>query len=270
MVTSPAPLAAPSPLFYVQEGSGAPLVLLHGLGCDHRTWDGVRPELSRARTVITPDLPGHGRSPKPWGRYDLEFYLKHLIRWLTVLSVGPVDLVGHSWGGALAVALASRRPDLVRSVGGVSAVRMVDHLPPAPALRSFGAFGRAQLFGRPSEAATRRFLEQGLKMPPDLITPEMVKLWQETAVASTRPAFCTSWQMRRSLLFDRLPKIRCPVWILWGERDPFYPGPQRMKKVVARLREATLETMDAGHLPMFEAPGGFQAKLEAHLQRVGG
>lgn len=270
LTTTPTSLEAISPLYYIEAGDGEPVVLLHGMGCDNRTWDPVRAELAEGWRVLTPDLPGHGRSPKPWRTYSLKLYLALLTRWLDGLKLGPVHLVGHSLGGALAMALAMERPDLVRSVGAVCSVRLVDHTPPGQALSAFMRFGMAQLFGPPRPRSTQRFLEQGFGVESAGITPEMIALWQQTADLSTRAVISTNRQLRRpeSLLFDRLGQVKAPVWLLYGKRDPLFPGVDLVEQVVSRLPAAKLDLMNCGHLPMFERPEDFLPRLKGHLTRV--
>ncbi len=266
----PTSLTAASPLYYEETGGGQPVVLLHGMGCDGRIWEEVRPELARAYRVFTPDLLGHGRSPKPWRRYRPQLYLDYLVRWLEALDVGPVHVVGHSLGGMLALLLAMERPDLVRSVAGVCPVRLVDHTPPREALRAFMRFGLALLFGAPSPGATRRLLTEGMGMPEGALTPEMVARMRESFHRSARAVRSTNGQIRRpeAVLTGRLHEVKCPVWLLWGKRDPLFPGVEEMARVAERMPEALPEFMDAGHLPMLEKPEEFLRRLMGHLERV--
>lgn len=265
----PVSLHAVSPLYYEESGTGEPLVLLHGMGCDQRIWNVVRADLNTLCHMFTPDLPGHGQSPKLRGRYDLEFYAATVARWLDALSLGPVHVVGHSLGGAVAIMLALERPDLVRSVGAVSAVRLAPHRLPGRVLAEFMAFGLSQLLGRPSRGAVRRFLHNGFGVPPGRITPEMVQLFQESAAASTLAVLQTNRRLagRESLLYSRLRQVQCPAWLLWGRLDPLYPGEDLVKKVAGRLW-ARVDYTECGHLPMLERPLEFVGHLLAHLEEV--
>ena len=92
------------------------VVLVHGVPETAQLWDQLREELGRA-DVITPALPGFG-NPRPDGfRATKEEYVAWLVAELerAVSDHGPVDLVGHDWGGGLTVRLVSTRADLVRS-----------------------------------------------------------------------------------------------------------------------------------------------------------
>ncbi|MEU6010960.1 alpha/beta hydrolase [Streptomyces sp. NPDC047453] len=89
-----------------------PLVLLHALGENVTTWDSVARVFARSRRVYALDLRGHGRSDWP-GDYSLELMKADVVRFLDVLGLGPVDLIGHSMGGVVAYLLAEDHPERV-------------------------------------------------------------------------------------------------------------------------------------------------------------
>ena len=96
---------------FVKVGEGPALLLLHGLGCDHTTWDAVIEPLSRRYTVIAPDLLGHGRSDKPRADYTLGGFANGMRDLLTVLGIDKVTVVGHSFGGGVAMQFAYQYPE---------------------------------------------------------------------------------------------------------------------------------------------------------------
>jgi pimeloyl-ACP methyl ester carboxylesterase len=92
------------------------IVLVHGVPETTHLWDQLRKELGRS-DVVTPALPGFG-NPRPAGfGATKEEYVAWLVAELErmVSDEGPVDLVGHDWGGGFTVRLVSTRADLVRS-----------------------------------------------------------------------------------------------------------------------------------------------------------
>ena len=91
---------------YVRAGSGPVVLLLHGLGCDHTTWDPVIESLSRRYTVIAPDLLGHGQSDKPRADYSVGGYANGM----RDLLDRPRDRQGHRDRAQL----RRRRGDAVR------------------------------------------------------------------------------------------------------------------------------------------------------------
>lgn len=92
-----------------------PLVLLHGLGEGMADWAGVAPALAAHRHVYALDLRGHGASERP-GTYGLELMRDDVLAFLDALSLGTVDVIGHSMGGLVAYLLAAERPDRVRTL----------------------------------------------------------------------------------------------------------------------------------------------------------
>ena len=96
---------------YVCTGSGPAVLLLHGLGCDHTTWEPVIESLSRRYTVIAPDLLGHGQSDKPRADYTLGGFANGMRDLLTVLGIEKVTVIGHSFGGGVAMQFAYQFPE---------------------------------------------------------------------------------------------------------------------------------------------------------------
>jgi len=99
-------------------GSGAPVLLIHGSGPGVTGWANWRltiPELSRHCRVIAPDMVGFGFSERPAGvHYSLDTWVAQAVGLLDALDIPCADIVGNSFGGALALALAIRHPKRVR------------------------------------------------------------------------------------------------------------------------------------------------------------
>lgn len=102
------------------EGDGTAVLLLHGVPETASAWRDVAPALAVGRRVLAPDLPGLGGSAYT-GPYAVPALVAQLVALIEAEVGGPVDLVGHDWGGALALALAGERPDLVRRLCVVNA-----------------------------------------------------------------------------------------------------------------------------------------------------
>lgn len=96
--------------------SGSPIVLIHCFSCAMDWWDGMLPMLERKHRVIEVDLLGHGGSEKPGSGYTPENQAKVVAEALERLKVSDAEVVGHSLGGAVSVALAQDHPQLVNRV----------------------------------------------------------------------------------------------------------------------------------------------------------
>ncbi len=108
-------------LFYTDEGSGPPMVLVHGWTCDGSDWSWQIPAFREQHRVITVDLRGHGRSEVTEGGYSPEQFAEDVAGLLQEMGTGPVVAMGHSLGGQIVMVLAARHPDLVRAIVPVDA-----------------------------------------------------------------------------------------------------------------------------------------------------
>lgn len=99
-------------------GSGAPVLLIHGSGPGVSAWANWRlviPALAKGHRVIAPDMVGFGYTDRPAGiQYGMDTWVQQALDLLDALGLEQVDLVGNSFGGALAMALAIRAPQRVR------------------------------------------------------------------------------------------------------------------------------------------------------------
>jgi pimeloyl-ACP methyl ester carboxylesterase len=102
----------------VEEGprSGSPIVLIHCFTCAINYWSKMMPALARQHRVIAIDLLGHGGSEKPRSGYSVSNQADLIAQALAKLGVNDAEVVGHSLGGAVAVALAQQSPALVNRV----------------------------------------------------------------------------------------------------------------------------------------------------------
>jgi 2-hydroxymuconate-semialdehyde hydrolase len=103
---------------YHDLGSGFPVLLIHGSGpgvSAYANWRLVMPELAKTRRVVAPDMVGFGFTERPEGiHYAMDVWVAQAVALMDALKLSRVDLVGNSFGGALALALAIRHPERVR------------------------------------------------------------------------------------------------------------------------------------------------------------
>jgi len=105
-----------STIHHTEAGTGAPVVLLHGNPTSSHAWRNVVPRLGQGVRTLAPDLIGMGRSGKPDIPYRFADHARYLDAWFDALGLDDVVLVGHDWGGALALDRAARHPDHVRGI----------------------------------------------------------------------------------------------------------------------------------------------------------
>jgi 2-hydroxymuconate-semialdehyde hydrolase len=169
---------------YHDVGRGRPVLLIHGSGPGVSAWANWRltlPELTQRARVIAPDMVGFGFSDRPAGqRYDMEAWVGQAVGLLDALDIARTDLVGNSFGGGLALALAIRHPQRVRRLVLMGAVGVPFEITP----------GLDAVWGyQPSLDAMRSLLDV-FAYDRRLVNDELARLRYE---ASVRPGFQESF-----------------------------------------------------------------------------
>jgi pimeloyl-ACP methyl ester carboxylesterase len=100
----------------------SPIVLIHCFTCAINWWDGMIPILARAHRVVAIDLLGHGGSEKPSSGYTIENQADLVAQALGRLGVRDAEVVGHSLGGPVSIALAERSPQLVDRLVAIDSI----------------------------------------------------------------------------------------------------------------------------------------------------
>jgi 3-oxoadipate enol-lactonase len=100
-------------LSYNIQGSGQPLLLLHGALISRAMWTQQVKAFNKTYQVITCDLPGHGKSPDVVGEYTIERLGNNLTVFLDALNIQQLSICGHSLGGMVAQHLAATQPERV-------------------------------------------------------------------------------------------------------------------------------------------------------------
>jgi len=246
-------------------GAGEPLVLLHGIATDSGIWDGVVPEMARRRQVITVDLPGFGESAPVGEGFDLAQVADRIRRGLVSRGIsGPVDLVGHSLGGGVAITLAATRPRAIRRLILVAPAG----LRPFPAaiadLISSGAETvlRARRMAAPLAESVwgRRLLLALTAADGAEIPPTLAKQMVEASASAMR----TSEAMQAITKADLRPLLATttmPLGVIWGEADLTVPIRALAEVTEARPDASVVRVAGVGHVPMIERPVAFTAAL---------
>jgi pimeloyl-ACP methyl ester carboxylesterase len=121
-------------LHVAEAGAGPPVVLVHGWPQHWWSWRRVMAELAPSYRVLCPDLRGMGWSDAPPGAYAKEDWAADVVALLDALGLDEVDLVGHDWGGLVALLVALRAPERLRSVTAMSIIHPWPRPPrPGPA-----------------------------------------------------------------------------------------------------------------------------------------
>ena len=250
------------------KGEGPPLVLVHGVATSRSIWRHVVPGLAERHLVATLDMPGFGESP-PLGRgFVLEDEADALADALATLPA-PVDLLGNSLGGAVAIVLAERRPDLVRRLILAAPAGLAPHRAPIPAIagRVSATVVAARRRVAPrlvGNAAARRVLLYGLLTDPAAASPEEARATIAASRGAQRVAAAIA-VVAAADLRPRLADLAVPVAFLWGDRDHLFPV-SALEELRALVPGAPAEIIPgAGHVPQLDRPGEFVAAVERLL-----
>ncbi|MFB8244992.1 alpha/beta fold hydrolase [Streptomyces sp. NPDC055952] len=245
-------------LSYTRKGSGAPLLLLHGIGHHRQAWDPVIPALAAERDVIALDLPGCGASPAlPDGMaHDLPTMSAVLKALCAALDIERPHVAGNSLGGLLALDLA--RASLVRSVTALSPAGFWNDIERRYAFAVLTAMrGIAQRMPPPvverlaRPALGRTLLTSSIYARPGRRAPEAVVA--ETLALARAQGFFETLHSGRTVRFTH-DVVGTPVTVAWGDRDRLLVPRQgvRAKTVIPQARLVRLR--GCGHVPMNDDP----------------
>jgi 3-oxoadipate enol-lactonase len=246
-------------LYYEVNGSGQPLVFIHGLGSSTRDWEYQVPELSKSYQVITFDLRGHGQSDKPAGPYQMTMFSKDAANLLQTLGLGAAHVVGISLGGGVALQFALDYPEQVKTLIIVNS---------APTL---GDQAQAQ-----QEVERRVGIVQqlGMRAMGQALSPV---LFPNPEHANLRETFVERWaendpqayiEATRSMLgwdvMDRLSGLQCPTLIITSDQDY---SPAAVKEAYVKLipNGQLVVISDAHHAVPIEQPQQFNTVLTRFL-----
>lgn len=226
-------------------GRGRPLLLLNGIGASLELLEPLRRALHDVETIGV-DLPGSGRSATTIFPRSLRAHARLVDELLAVLGYGSVDVLGVSWGGALAQEVALRHPARVRKlvlaattagwfcVPGSAAALRVLATPRRYHSPTYFAEVAPTLYGGAARRNPRLLEEQGHLR---FVRPPSVRgyLWQLAAIAGWTSVF-------------RLPRLRAPTLVLAADDDPIVPL-ANARILATRIPNARLHVIhEGGHL----------------------
>ncbi len=234
-----------TPIYFLQEGQGRPLLFVHGSGADHTLWRSQHEALRSEFSIASLDLNGHGQSKRRAGD-GLKIYTQDVLAVMGALRE-PVFLIGHSLGGAIALNVALEKPPNLRAIGLVgTGAKLRVH----PQILSAVATD--------FEAAIELLLgwEFRAGAPRELLQARREQLKRNGQAALLRDLLtCDAFNV-----MERLSEIDLPALVVCGRDDKLTPV-KYSQYLKEHLRHAQLEIIEgAGHDVMLEQP---QALSEA-------
>jgi pimeloyl-ACP methyl ester carboxylesterase len=263
-------------LAWSDRGSGAagtpPLVLVHGFTGSSHDFALVADDLAVDRRVVLLDQRGHGHATKTGGLegYTIDQLVSDLAAFLDALGDGPVDLLGHSMGGRVAMGLVLSRPDLVSTLVLMDTSAW-SFLPPDDSIRQL-----VKAWIESFDPAKGMPESMSLGSPEDLLIEERMPVsWQKEknttfagmdayAVKAFGMALMADVAEGEASLRAELPSITCPTTVIAGEHDhPLVDQAPELADLVANGRLAVID--GAYHSPQLTHPEDWKNAVRAHL-----
>ena len=226
---------AGSRIHYVEEGSGDPILFLHGNPTSSYLWRNIIPHVTSLGRAIAPDLIGMGKSDKPDLDYSFFDHARYIDGFIEELGLKNITFVIHDWGSALGFYYAMRHPENIKGLAFMEAI-----LAPVPSWDVFPAQVR-ELF-------------QGFRTPEvgwDMIVNQNMFVEQVLPGAVARGLTEEEMDHYREPFKD--PASRKPVW-RWPNQIPIAGEPKEMVETVAAYNR-WLQESDLPKLFFYGTPG---------------
>jgi esterase len=254
---------------YVEKGSGPPMVLVHGASVDYRYLAAAMELLAAHHRVFAISLRHH--YPERWngqGDYNLPLLASDVAAFIRALNVGPVHLVGHSYGGTVAFLVARSAPEVVRSLTSMEGMSSASNLLP-PATPEQAAVEKAYFQRREAqfergdiEAAFREFVQR------------IGGNWDNLPAAVKQPLWDNAWTLYangKAGLVDvpcaELRRLPMPVLVVQGEKTtPLYAKvSDNLAQCLTRVERATIA--GAAHVAPRSHPAEFSKLVREFAAR---
>ncbi|GAA5035715.1 alpha/beta hydrolase [Marivirga lumbricoides] len=233
-----------------ETGKGYPVVLLHGYGETHHIWNNYTNKLSPKYRVLTPDLPGFGKSDALPYDHSLDVVANSIYDWLKKKNISECIMIGHSLGGYVTLEIAKKFPNIISGIGLLHSSALADtedkKLGREKSIEFIQKHGVPKfiesfvpmLFMEENRAAYSaeidKLVEEGKKIPEKIMTDYMLAMRD------------------RSDSRDFLLEFEKPLLFIFGEKDTSVPL-ARSKEQIKYIQQPYLRSLpDTGHMGMFE------------------
>lgn len=248
-------------LHVIEQGEGPPLLLIHGFGTNAFTWAKIRVMLSLRNTVFAVDLKGFGDSPKPHDRaYGLHDQAACVLSFIERRNLQDVAIVGHSWGGAIALLVAlelqQRAPARLRSLLLIDSMCGPQHLPRILTFLRIPLLSTLIVRLVPPVWLARFALLFSYRDPRKIedafvdayAAPLRTRAGRRALLASAGQMHAADFES----LMRRCGELRVSVLLLWGSEDRIVPLSvgERLEAAISGARLVVLDR--CGHCPQEE------------------
>ena len=262
---------------YWTQGEGAStVVLLHGISCSVLEWEHNIAALAQTHQVVALDLLGCGLSDKPVDAdYDMQAQARFVFDFMDTMGLTSVHLVGNSMGGRIAMECAAMQPERVKSLvlsapAGIgrdtlfnfrlASIPVLGDILTKPSLFGLGMIWKLAFHDK-------RFVT------PDMVAEKVALALlpnAQTVFLKTLRGFLSFGgflEAPRRAFLQRIPSIKCPSLVIWGQQDQFLPV-THVQVLKPLLAHAQYELIDhCGHVPMTEITDRFNQLTNTFLNQ---
>jgi esterase len=258
---------------FVERGTGAPLLLVHGTLCDYRHWTGQMEPFGAHYRTIAVSL--RHCWPEKWDGegddFTVQQHTRDVASFIAALQAGPVHLLGHSRGGHIAFRVAQNDPDLLRSLvlvepGGVLAADLETGLPAAPPTLALGP-----LYAKAAERIRRGEIDEGLQATIDVLAGQGG--WDRTPEPARQMLRDNAATLLGQLKEQRAPfaradaeAIKAPTLLIAGEQSPasFHHVLDGLESALRDSRRVVIP--NASHSSNVDNPRALEREVLAFLE----
>ncbi|MBL8604404.1 MAG: alpha/beta hydrolase [Myxococcales bacterium] len=250
-----------------RDATTTPVLFVHGFASNHDVWRPLEPALSPARRTVNVDLPGFGWSTRTEGDYSPQALADDLDAVLEQLSIARADVVAHSWGSSVTLALALGHRARVRRIVLIGGWVYDEQIPPFFRWARTPGVGEMLFSGFYTERPADRF-PQAFE-DPSVVSQALVEAIEASLIrpGTSRAALAAARGQAFLQMEGQYRTIAHDTLLLWGANDnvarPRFG--QRLAREMPHARYHAIE--QTGHFPMIEAPGETRRVVTEFLDR---
>ena len=256
-------------IFYESTGEGAQtIVFAHGLLWSGEMWAAQVAEFSPRYRCVTFDFRGQGKTPVSAEGYGMDALAGDAAALIETLGAGPVHFAGLSMGGFIAMRLAARRPELIRSLLLLDTSAEAEAPEKVPQYRLLGFIGRRLGYGLVASQVMPIMF--GRTFMRDPARKQERDEWRARLIANDRVGIerALAGVIGRDGIEDELPKITAPTLVIVGDED-VATVPAKAERIRDLIPGAKLVVIPrAGHSSTIEEPAAVNAAIAAFLAEV--
>lgn len=243
-------------MYYIEAGSGDPLVLIMGFGGDHLAWGFQVPVFAERHRVVAFDNRGAGQTDAPDAAYSTRTMADDTVGLMDRLGIERAHVLGVSMGGMIAQEIAINHPGRVRTLQLHCTYARADRYTQVRA--DIWEMLRRKLTREESMRAVMPWLFEPASYNE---RPDFVETIIANGLANPYPQSLAGFVRQREAVsahdaLDRLDRITCPTLVSTGERDGLV-SPQFSREIAARIPGAEFQTLPGGHVYFWEFPEAF-------------